>query len=156
MDSDLMRIDEIEARLEGLAPRGLSGSGRVELDALIDDLAAELPQEKVVPVYQKSIVWQCAAAAAVAVVTALALSPSENVATTDAASFAGGAPISSRDVIRSWEDQGRQLREDAQWPVRQVRYDVIEEQDYLDKASGLTVTVLSPEEELRYVPDYSF
>lgn len=145
-------LADIESQLAELSPRDPSVVSRRKLDELIDELAVETP---VVRWWQRSITWQASAAAVCAVIAGLILVPSGDDLS-DTYVGAGSEFIGERAVVRSVEEGSRELLDEAAWPVRQVRYDLVEEREYFDTASGVTITVLSPQEELQYVHDYSF
>lgn len=146
-------LTSLEKRLAALAPPQISQHGQNSIDALLDDLAADVVSET--PSSEPSrLRWGsfAAAGAAALIVTSAVLISSET--RDEVASISPDLNLVALSdvpsVVRIEEkiQDGTVLHDEADWPVESTRYRIVTEHKVVDKVSGLVFTISQPSEEI--------
>ena len=155
----MQKLDPIEAALARLMPPGLSQQFQIDLEDMIDDLAAEdFPAATNGHPFRRWMIAGGIAAAVAAVATVVpfvhtAVTPA-SVATTSSTP-ADLVLVVETDRVESMTDEGWQENPDGS-AMHAVRINVVEENSLRDEETGIVLQVSEPREELFLMPISSF
>ncbi len=151
--------DPVETILARLMPPALSHDGQRNIEAMLDELAAEAP----VPAPVRSAVprrgWWLGGIAAAGMIGAWlphAFRPaSEHVTTSRDVPVANAVLVGQSGRIESMTDDG--WHEDADGSAMQaLRLNVVREESVLDEETGIIMQIREPREEIILMPVSSF
>lgn len=153
------RLAQVERGLERLIPRGFSESGRASLDALIDELAAEVSPQAPQAKWPQRVMWGAAAAVTLAAAWSVAVSGGEKrgpaVTQLAEAELEPELMVESENVVAVEEDSAM-LADDDGGLHRAWRVTVVNEERFHDPATGHDVRVVHPRDELVLMPVSAF
>lgn len=157
--------DSIETILARLMPPALSGGAQSDIEAMLEDLAAEAPAPAPVVLLAESPrrnwVYPAAVAASVALLAAVLagvfpkISSESSSAATDGTSVPGVVLVGATGRIESMTDEG--WREDSDGSALQaLGMNVVEENNLLDSETGIVMKVAETRGELLLMPVSAF
>ena len=136
-------LQEIEAGLERLMPRGLSEETRLNLESVVDGLASEACPVARASSWVRPVFWAAAAAFLVAAGTLLILENSEQTSFELAFAEAAASPRVELLNHRTWIESGSELGARTFDEVEEVSqgwsYSGVEEERVLHQSSGYEV-----------------
>jgi hypothetical protein len=152
--------DPVETILARLMPPALSESGQRSIEALLDELAAEVPVCQAVPAPRPHRGWWIGgiAAAGIAAAWLLPLTVPPTVKPVAAASPEPSAKVvlvGQSGRIESMVDEGWHEESDGS-AMQALRLNVVEEESVLDKETGIVMQIREPREEILLMPVSSF
>lgn len=159
----MQALDPIEVALARLMPPALSEDSQFRLDAMIDELAG--PESEKVVEFSAAKWWGrwiAGGGIAAAIGAMCAVFPTNQhlaepkLAQSSVQEMSSGlVVVSESNRIESMTDEGLQENADGV-AMRAVRLKAVEENNVLDKESGLMIKISEPREEVLLVPIGSF
>jgi hypothetical protein len=155
--------DPIETALARLMPPALGQNFQLDLEAMIDELAGDEPQE--MPVISSFPTrWIIGSGIAAALAGLIAVYPliqhapdrQLSLNSEEATPTAPGLVlITGTDRIQSMTDEGWQENADGH-AIHAIRLNVVEENSLMDEETGMVVLISQPREEVLHMPISSF
>lgn len=156
--------DSIETILARLMPPALSGTAQADMEAMLDELAAETPALAPVGLSQesprRSWIYPAVAASVALLATVIIgvysrVSPDSSLVSADSPSSPGVVLVEATGRIESMTDEG--WREDSDGSTLQaLGMNVVEENDLLDSETGIVMKVAETRGELLLMPVSAF
>lgn len=151
----------VETILARLMPPGLSESGQRDIEAMLDELAAESPSAapSVNKPWFRRITIAGIAAAGVGLACVIPMGGRGPAPIAKLSAAIADAPgivlVSETDRVESMTDEGWQEDADGS-AMRAMRLSVVEENNLLDEETGIVMQISEPREEVLLVPVSTF
>lgn len=152
--------DPVETILARLMPPALSEGGHRSIEAMLDELAADVPAESSVSAPRPHRGWWLGGIAAAGVAAAwllpMVMRPAPNpVAATPKEPAANVVLVGQSGRIESMTDEGWHEEADGS-AMQALRLNVVEEESVLDEETGIIMQIREPREEILLMPVSSF